>query len=679
MTIQVNKAISDRPDRGSTEQIISLFEKNSPALEMQEAFDRVRPEINRLRSGKCTLVVIGEIKKGKSSLINALLGITNVLPVSSDVATATVFRVVYGQKRRNVVVLRSKPVSDNTLDYSAITADAISMEFNRMANQKIILTEREVTDEELFLYGAEDGNPENEKGVDHIRIEIPCEALRNGLEIIDTPGLGGLMKAHADITWGYIPNAQAVLFVLESVESPFTKDEHLFLSRIKTITPRIIFAQTKIDKVDDTKWKSWRERNLEEISKVLGIPKEQIPYFPVSSEDKQIFLEDGDPEDFESSGFGHLENFIFNRLLKLYELALCQNVLGRLDLAASEKEKEIRASQKIVNTDEAKLADMQAHYTARQKEFSEFEAEEFPLLTTRLQDRLQDIIAAGEKELNEFLQPNQYNPVVDEFINNIRELNESPKAIQKKINEMTSFFTDTCGKQTHEIYTKHRQKITGFIYEEFKNLENRLQEICISPEKITNQNEGQTESAIKSLSLNEQIGNDMPAIRQQYVDVRLSDFDFFRNVFMGGSFGGTVGYAALSVMAPVIVINPIVLPFAFIIGAFCATRNVKHQQRQQIIGHFQKALPGILLQLQKSYASQYKEVMNEVNRKVRDEQRMLAKTMKQQINDRLREISELRKNEGLSVEQRKKKLAKDLNLIINLRESVSRAYGNVKG
>ena len=244
---------------------------------------------------------------------------------------------------------------------------------------------------------------------------------------------------------------------------------------------------------------------------------------------------------------------------------------------------------------------------------------------------------------------------------------------------MTSFFTDACGKQTHEIYTKHRQKITGFVYEEFKILESRLPEICIPPEKLTEQSEEQAVSAIQSLTLLEQMENAMPVIRQKYVDVRLSDFDFFRNVFMGGSFGGTVGYAALSVIAPVIVINPIVLPFAALIGAFCATRNVKHQQRQQIIGHFQQALPGILLQLQKSYASQYKEVMNEVKRKVRDEQRRLTKTMKQQMNDRLREIGELRKNEGMDVEQRKKKIVQDLNRISNLREAAAQAYGKIKG
>ena len=678
---------TDSLNKPTTEWLISMFEEQCAPLNMNDALERVRPDILALRSGKCTLVVIGEIKKGKSSLINALLGLQNVSPVSSDVATATVFRVVYGPKRRNIVVLRSKSERSTALNFGEITENEIAQEFGRMINQKSVLTEKEVPDADLFFYGTEDGNPCNEKGVDHIRIEVPCEALRNGLEIIDTPGLGGLMKGHADITWSYIPNAQAVLFVLESVQSPFTKDEQSFLLKIKAITPRIIFAQTKIDVVDPAKWTSWRERNLEEISKVLGIEKEQIPYFPVSSEDKQIFIDDGDPADFDSSGFGPLEDFIFNRLLKLYEQSLCLGVLERIDREMTEKEKEILVDFEIVQTDKEKLKDLKALYVSKQKEFALFESEEFPGLITKLQDELQDMIAEGEKALNNFLQPNLYNPVVDKFLGEIRTIDESPGKIQKKIDELSSYFTDECARKTTEIYTQYQQRILEFVTSEFSFLNMRLEDLCGS-EKRVNVEDDSDESKIFSLVCTEKPGSTLPDIIKKQNDLRFHFFDTMKSLSLGASVGGTIGAVAGKVTGVAIVtLFPPALPFAVYIiggmgalgsalGGFFNYKSTVHQQRQQIISHFQQALPGILMQLQKSFSAQFGDVMKEVRRKVRDEQYRITKTMKQRMNDRLQEISDLGNNEGKSVKDRSALLSHNLNIVQNIRKNIAKAAGN---
>jgi hypothetical protein len=682
-----NQKYTDRLNKPTTERLISKFKELCPSLGMSESMELVLPEISALRSGKCTLVVIGEIKKGKSSLINALLGLTNVLPVSSDVATATVFRVVYGPNRRNIVILRPKLEPSDALNFDEITEKEIAQEFGRMINQKSVLTEKEVTDADLFFYGTEDGNPGNEKGVDHIRIEVPCEALRNGLEIIDTPGLAGLMKGHADITWGYIPNAQAVLFVLESVQSPFTKDEQAFLSKIKTITPRIIFSQTKIDVVDPAKWNSWRERNLEEISKVLGIGKEEILYFPVSSEDKQIFIAEGEQADFESSGFGPLEDFIFNRLLKLYEQSLCLGVLGRIDSEMMEKEKEILVDLEIVQTDKGKLKDLEVLYVAKQKEFALFESEEFPGLIIKLQDELQDMIAEGEKALNNFLQPNLYNPVVDTFLGDIRSIGGSPGKIQKKIDELSSYFTDACAKRTTEIYTQYQQRIIEFVASEFEFLNMRLEELC-GPKKRENGEDDLAESKIFSLTCIEKIGSMLPDIIKKQNDLRFHFFDNMKSFSLGASVGGTIGAVAGKATGVAIVsFFPPALPFALFIvggmgilgsalGGIFNYNSTVHQQHQQIISHFQQALPGILLQLQKSFAAQYSDVMKKVRRKVRDEQLRITKIMKQRMIDRLHEIRELGNNEGESVKVRYKKLSDDLKQVQNLRTAIVQAAGN---
>lgn len=72
----------------------------SDALEDPAGRERIHALMDRARSVEFRLVVVGEIKKGKSSFINALLGHPELLPALSDVATSTVYQVGWGERRR---------------------------------------------------------------------------------------------------------------------------------------------------------------------------------------------------------------------------------------------------------------------------------------------------------------------------------------------------------------------------------------------------------------------------------------------------------------------------------------------------------------------------------------------------------------------------------------------------
>lgn len=666
------------PNKAVTEKVFSLFEEFAAPLGMTDTLELIRPRIQELRAGNCSVVVIGEIKKGKSSLVNALLGLKKVLPVSSDVATSTVFRVVYGAQRRNVIVLRTGLEMADQNGAHVMSAEEMEREFARLSNLGTRLVEKVVPDEDVYLYGSEDGNPGNIKGVDHIRIEVPSARLEHGLEFIDTPGLGGLMKSHAEITWGYIPNAQAVLFVLESVQSPFTKDEQEFLAKISKITPHILFAQTKIDVVDEVKWKSWQQRNLDEIAKVLERPKEEIPYFTVSSEDKQMYIDEQNQDDYESSGFKPLESYLFERLQGVHEQALCLGVLKPIAQAASEKESEFSEALNILKVDtEEKLVELERTYRESQKEFAGFESDELPEMITRLQDRLQDLISDGEKELTDFLQPNQYNPVVNEFVDKVRNSEDSPRAIHDIINELGSFFTDACAKRASEIFISHRQRVVGFVTSEFDLLNSRLTELCPRPSRKAEQ--GDDSSQACDLARSGGLDAALSGVVQKKSDIELSLYSDIRNTFMGITLGSGISYMAISYLAPLVaplaVFAPVLIPVAAIFGGYFAKKHAEKQQRQQLVAHFQQALPGILLQLQRGYARQYSDFMNEIKRNVRDEQRRVTKKMKQQINERLQEIQELQKKGTQEAERRRKLLDASLLKVRNVKRAVAQATG----
>ena len=130
-------------------QLEAQLKKSSPN---QEFIDKVR----MWSTGLFRLVVMGEVKKGKSSFINALLGVKDLVPVSSDIATSTIYKICYGEKIAYKVFF-----------------------FQESGKAPV-----QISSDELAAYGTEGGNPNNEKGVDFIQIFVPSPILKNGLVII---------------------------------------------------------------------------------------------------------------------------------------------------------------------------------------------------------------------------------------------------------------------------------------------------------------------------------------------------------------------------------------------------------------------------------------------------------------------------------------------------------------
>lgn len=168
---------------------IAQFEAKIKAKEIDQQFIK---NLKVWSAGIFKIVVMGEIKKGKSSLINSIIGVKDLVPTASDVATSTVFKICYGPEIKYKVFF-----------------------FEDAQKSPIFISK-----DEISLYGTESGNPNNEKLVDFIQVFVPSPILKDGLVIIDTPGLGGLFKQHKRITYEYVPRADGVFLVCDSIESP---------------------------------------------------------------------------------------------------------------------------------------------------------------------------------------------------------------------------------------------------------------------------------------------------------------------------------------------------------------------------------------------------------------------------------------------------------------------------
>lgn len=275
-------------------------------LEDPSAHKRLEGWLDARQTRPFQLVVVGEIKKGKASFINALLGQPELLPALSDVATSTVYQVGWGETLTYRVHFQPqdpRAPAETTPPPQVIAAEAVA------------------------TYGTEDGNPGNRRGVDFIAVELPHPLLKQGLTIIDTPGLGGLFKSHAEILWRYAPAADAVFFVLDSVEAVASRPEMEALERLRRMTPLLFFVQTKTDLVDEAQWREWQQRNLTILADTLGKPSETLDYFPISAKLKQAADRRQSAELLQDSGYAALLKFLQADLMALKDAYQASQIL----------------------------------------------------------------------------------------------------------------------------------------------------------------------------------------------------------------------------------------------------------------------------------------------------------------------------------------------------------------
>jgi GTPase SAR1 family protein len=193
------------------------------------------------------LVVAGQFKRGKSSVINALLA-DCLLPVGVVPLTSV------------VTVVRSGPAAKGRVEF----LDGRSQELPR---------------EELANYVTEKGNPRNGKGVRQVTIEHPSAWLADGVQLIDTPGIGSVYEHNSDVTQRYLPQADAVLLIA-SVDQPVSRAELDFLGSIRQYAGKIFCLLNKIDYLPPEELAEALTFSREAIRTALGA---DVPVLPVSA------------------------------------------------------------------------------------------------------------------------------------------------------------------------------------------------------------------------------------------------------------------------------------------------------------------------------------------------------------------------------------------------------------
>lgn len=179
------------------------------------ALDNLQKRIN---DETFTISFIGEIKRGKSSLINALLG-HEILPKSAIICTSVLCIIKYGVQPKAKVIFKDNFQQQIKID-----------ELKNWVTKK---------------------NPDSTK-ISYVEIEYPSEILSKGIVFVDTPGVNDTDEIRRKITEEFIPNSDGIIFVL-NVGQPLTDSEMKFLHTgiLKHHLKKLWFVVNAIDKIND--------------------------------------------------------------------------------------------------------------------------------------------------------------------------------------------------------------------------------------------------------------------------------------------------------------------------------------------------------------------------------------------------------------------------------------------
>jgi len=145
---------------------------------------RIASLASRLEDNNLEVALFGRVSSGKSSLLNALLE-TDVLPVGVNPITAVPTRLRYGSVLRAEVTYATGRSEEITID-----------EFRNLV--------------------SEAGNPGNQRNVARAIVEIPSPRLSQGIVLVDTPGLGSLVRRGAAETMAYLPACDLAILLIDA-------------------------------------------------------------------------------------------------------------------------------------------------------------------------------------------------------------------------------------------------------------------------------------------------------------------------------------------------------------------------------------------------------------------------------------------------------------------------------
>ena len=259
--------------------------------------DQLRDLFGRLAEDRFNLAVVGRFNRGKTSLMNAMLGMDR-LPTGVVPLTSVITAVSYG----------SEPKAVLHYQHTSLFMD--------------------VTLEELPHHITERGNPGNIEGVSVAEVQLPADILRLGFHFIDTPGLGSAIAENTRTTERFLPEADALLLVT-SYDSPLAEEECRTLQQAQASGCRAFVVLNKQDAAGPAERREVFAHVRDRLGQLFGT--EAPPVFSVSATQALAARMAGDQPALAASGVPAFEDVLTRFLVEDRRRVFLVGICGRIE------------------------------------------------------------------------------------------------------------------------------------------------------------------------------------------------------------------------------------------------------------------------------------------------------------------------------------------------------------
>lgn len=324
--------------------LATVSENSNLDPQTRNAGARARDEILTLSANRrLRLAVIGEFSSGKSTFINALLGM-EILASDFEPTTAVETRLTWGPSFQ--IRVRTKDGVRPFLGPYDVRADKLREQvawYRQQGRNTVLAPDGQLRAEARGMASTFIREHTTEQaGAQHVEeviVEVPSTYLEGAVEIIDTPGLNpGMSEAdrrrHLTVTRRCVESADLAIFLLDGGGAAMKETERAALAEFAPKLSRIFFVVTKMDRLDEEEAEEMEEYVRRDLPTKLGVAGNQATIYFVSS---------------LSKGPGHAQKYREN-LAKLREdvvrfmhAARSQIVLERTSRSVSNHAQEVRA------------------------------------------------------------------------------------------------------------------------------------------------------------------------------------------------------------------------------------------------------------------------------------------------------------------------------------------------
>jgi replication fork clamp-binding protein CrfC len=345
--------------------IVELIDHSSKIAETNERGDlveRLAKAKARITDPQIRIVIAGQLKQGKSQLLNSLLNVP-VSRVGDDETTVVATMVSYGEQATAKLMVAGADEGE---------PDAIEIPIADIKN-------------DLRRHPAAGG-----RQVLRVAVTANSPLLKGGLVFVDTPGVGGHGQPHLSATLGLLPDADAMLMISDTSQE-FTEPEMTFVRQSFEICPVATIVATKTDLYPH--WREIVEANKAHLQRA-GL---SIPMIPASSLLRSHAIQLNDKELNEESNFPAIVKFLSEKVLSRENDRVRDQVLAEVRSAAEHLTMAVDSELSAINDPEAR--DRLKAELERRKQEAQDSLQQTALWQQVLNDGIADLTADVDHDL----------------------------------------------------------------------------------------------------------------------------------------------------------------------------------------------------------------------------------------------------------------------------------------